>query len=182
MPLTHRPFRHFRVTDSQIPNSIARFTPTLTSMAGFWPMLILLGLSMTPAYAEWELASGDDSAKLTVYVDRDTIQRKGNLAKMWQLYATRPCKLWRATHCSLSSGIMSTTVPENVHICSRTLGFQAIWDVEGSYTKPRRSSPGHRLCLGASIKLCGKWLVVSSNSVWKVSVARIRIEETHSSK
>jgi len=29
-------------------------------------------------HAAWELASGNDASKLTVYVDRDTIQRSGN--------------------------------------------------------------------------------------------------------
>jgi hypothetical protein len=32
------------------------------------------------------LTSGDDETGLTVYVDPDTIRRKGNLVKMWQLY------------------------------------------------------------------------------------------------
>ena len=37
-------------------------------------------------YAGWVLTSGDDAAGMTVYVDPDSIRRKGNLAKMWQLY------------------------------------------------------------------------------------------------
>ncbi|TMQ25021.1 MAG: hypothetical protein E6K65_17175 [Nitrospirae bacterium] len=32
------------------------------------------------------MTSGNDDAGLTVYVDPDTIRRKGNLVTMWQLY------------------------------------------------------------------------------------------------
>jgi hypothetical protein len=49
-------------------------------------LITLLVLSSGPVYAEWVLVSGDDEAGLTVYVDPDTIRRKGNLVKMWQLY------------------------------------------------------------------------------------------------
>jgi hypothetical protein len=58
----------------------------LAYVVGFCVLITLLVLSSGPVYAAWELVSGDDTAKLTVYVDRDTIQRKGNLAKMWQMY------------------------------------------------------------------------------------------------
>ncbi|HEY6262126.1 MAG TPA: surface-adhesin E family protein [Nitrospiraceae bacterium] len=49
-------------------------------------LITFLLLSVEPLYAEWELVSGDDSSKLTVYVDRDTIRRQESLVKMWQLY------------------------------------------------------------------------------------------------
>ena len=49
-------------------------------------LITFLLLSTEILHAEWELVSGDDSSKLTVYVDRDTIRRQGNLVKMWQLY------------------------------------------------------------------------------------------------
>jgi hypothetical protein len=53
---------------------------------GFWILItVLIPLGGT-AYAEWELASGADSSKLTVYIDRDTIQRSGQLVKLWQLF------------------------------------------------------------------------------------------------
>ena len=53
---------------------------------GFWLLITLLVLSNGPVYAGWVLTSGDDEAGLTVYVDPDSIRRKGNLVKMWQLY------------------------------------------------------------------------------------------------
>jgi len=49
-------------------------------------LITLLVLNSGPVYAEWVLTSGNDDAGLTVYVDPDTIRRKGNLVKMWQLY------------------------------------------------------------------------------------------------
>jgi hypothetical protein len=58
----------------------------LTYFSGFMALITLLVLSSGPVYAGWELTSGDDETGLTVYVDPDTIRRKGNLVKMWQLY------------------------------------------------------------------------------------------------
>jgi hypothetical protein len=49
-------------------------------------LISLLLLSSEPVYAGWVLTSGDDAAGLAVYVDPGNIRRKGNLAKMWQLY------------------------------------------------------------------------------------------------
>ena len=49
-------------------------------------LITLLLLNSGPVYAEWVLTSGNDDAGLTVYIDPDTISRKGNLAKVWQLY------------------------------------------------------------------------------------------------
>jgi hypothetical protein len=62
-----------------------------TYVLGFWVLITLLVLGGGPVYAEWELVSGDDSSKLTVYIDRDTIQRSGDLAKMWQLFDYQCC-------------------------------------------------------------------------------------------
>lgn len=58
----------------------------LASLLGFWLLLTLLLLSTEPVLAEWVLTSGDDESGLTVYVEPDSIRRKGNLVKMWQLY------------------------------------------------------------------------------------------------
>jgi len=48
-------------------------------------LIILLFLSSAPAYAEWVKIGDQDQARMTVYVDRDTIHRKGELVKMWHL-------------------------------------------------------------------------------------------------
>lgn len=49
-------------------------------------LLMLLMLSTGPVYAEWVLTSGDDEVGLKVYVDPESIRRKGSSAKMWQLF------------------------------------------------------------------------------------------------
>jgi hypothetical protein len=55
-----------------------------------WPVayvslfIALLALSSRPAYAEWVEVGITDEA--TVYADPDTIQRKGDLVKMWSLH------------------------------------------------------------------------------------------------
>ena len=86
MPFTIRPHRRFPVPCSVTSNAGRFLTLPMAYLSGFWLLITLLVLSSGPVYAAWELVSGDDEAGLTVYVDRDTIRRKGNLVKMWQLY------------------------------------------------------------------------------------------------
>jgi hypothetical protein len=64
--------------------SFLKFRPAY--FLGFWFLITLLAFRSGPLYAGWVLTSGDDETGLTVYVDPDTIRRKGNLVKMWQLY------------------------------------------------------------------------------------------------
>lgn len=49
-------------------------------------LITLLLLSSAPAYAEWVVVSGNDEVGMTVYVDLETIRRKGNQVKLWQLF------------------------------------------------------------------------------------------------
>lgn len=87
MPFTFHRFWRFLVPSCSTASNVRPLlTLPLPFLMGFWVLITLLVLDGNPVHAEWELASGDDSAKLTVYVDRDTIQRNGNLSKMWQLY------------------------------------------------------------------------------------------------
>ena len=51
----------------------------------FASLITLLVLSNGPAYAEW-VALGDDNAGMTLYVNPDTIRRKGEMVKMWVQY------------------------------------------------------------------------------------------------
>ena len=86
MPFTIRPYRRFPVPYSVTCNAGPSLKLLLTYSWGFWLLITLLMLNSGPVYAEWVLTSGNDDAGLTVYVDPDTIRRKGNLVKMWQLY------------------------------------------------------------------------------------------------
>jgi hypothetical protein len=48
-------------------------------------LITLLLLSSTPTYAEWELLLNDTGVGGTIYVDPDTIRRKGDVVKWWEL-------------------------------------------------------------------------------------------------
>ena len=86
MTVTLHPFRRFPVPCSVTYHAGPFLKLPLAYVFGLWLLITLLLLSHVPAYAEWELVSGNDDAGLTVYVDRDSILRQGNLAKMWQLH------------------------------------------------------------------------------------------------
>ena len=86
MPFTIHPFWRFRVSCSLASNAGPFLTLPKAYLLGFWVLITVSALGGGPAHAEWELMSGDDSSKLTVYVDRTTIQRSGNLVKMWQMF------------------------------------------------------------------------------------------------
>ena len=49
-------------------------------------LLTLLTLSSAPAYGEWVEVSVNVETGEKVYVDPDTIRRKGDIAEMWVLY------------------------------------------------------------------------------------------------
>ena len=59
----------------------------LASFSGFWSLITLLFLSSAPTYAEWVAVEKDYllPGLQTVYVDPDTIRRKGDLVKVWAL-------------------------------------------------------------------------------------------------
>lgn len=86
MSITFRSYRRFPVPSSVACNSGPFPKLPLDYFLGFWFLITLLVLSSGPVYAGWELTSGDDETGLTVYVDPGSIRRKGNVAKMWQLY------------------------------------------------------------------------------------------------
>lgn len=86
MYFTIRPYRPVPMPCSVSSYPRAFFARPLASFLSSCFLITFLWLNPGPVQAEWELVSGDDSAKLTVYVDRETIRRQGDLVKMWQLY------------------------------------------------------------------------------------------------
>jgi Surface-adhesin protein E len=73
MPFTIRPHR--------------RFLP-LVYCSGVWSLVTLLVLSSGTAYAEWVEVGGkveEGQTEYTVYVDPDTIDRSGDVVKLWVL-------------------------------------------------------------------------------------------------
>lgn len=83
MPFSIRPYRRFPVQCSVTYNAGPFFKLPLAYVFGFWSLITFLVLSSGPAYAEW-VAIGEINDSI-VYVDPDTIRRKGDLAKMWIL-------------------------------------------------------------------------------------------------
>ena len=66
----------------------------------------LLLLTVGPAYAEWvKFVSFTDQGSYSVYVDLDTIRRKGELVKMWVLFDfdTQRVTLPRRVYLSMQS-------------------------------------------------------------------------------
>jgi len=86
MPFTIGPYG--RSPEPSVLSHDAILSPKqrLACRLGFWLLLTMMMLGSGPVYAEWVLTSGDDEVGLKVYVDPESIRRKGNLAKMWQLY------------------------------------------------------------------------------------------------
>lgn len=64
-----------------------RITLSLAYFFGFWPLAALLFLNSVPASAEWVVVEKDYllPGLQTVYVDRDSIRREGDLVTMRQL-------------------------------------------------------------------------------------------------
>ena len=85
MPFTIRPYRRFPVPCSVAYHAEPFLKFPLAYFSGFWLLITLLVLSSGPVYAEWVVVSGNDKTGMIVYVDPDTIRRKGDLVKVWQL-------------------------------------------------------------------------------------------------
>ena len=87
MPFTIRPYRRFPVPYSVTCNAGPSLKLPLAHSWGFWLLITLLVLSSGSVHAEWVAIEKNNELAgiMTVYVDPDTIRRKGNLVKMWQL-------------------------------------------------------------------------------------------------
>ena len=54
-----------------------RYRSQLIYFSGFMSFILLLLLSSGPAYAEWVDVGDNNEKGMTVYIDSDTIRRKG---------------------------------------------------------------------------------------------------------
>ena len=88
MPFTIRSYRRFPVPYSVTCNAGPSLKLLLAFSWGFWLLITLLVLSSGSVHAEWVAVEKNNELAgiMTVYVDPDTIRRKGNLVTMWQLY------------------------------------------------------------------------------------------------
>ena len=85
MPFSIRPFRRFPLHCAVTYNAGTLLKLPLVYCSGFWLLITLLVLNSGPAYAEWVSVSVIDQVGVTVYVDPDTIHRKGDRVTMWEL-------------------------------------------------------------------------------------------------
>jgi hypothetical protein len=89
MPFTVRPSRRFPVHCAMTYNAGLFPKLPLAYFLGFGLFITLLLLSSGPVYAEWVDVGGKVEEGLTVYtvyVDPDTIRRKGDVVKLWALF------------------------------------------------------------------------------------------------
>ena len=87
MPFSIRRYRRFPVPCSVTCNAGPFLKLPLAYVSGCWLLITLLVLSSGSVYAEWIAVekNNESTGIMTVYVDPNTILRKGNLVKMWQL-------------------------------------------------------------------------------------------------
>ncbi len=94
MPFTIRPYRRFFVQRPATYDTGAFIKLPLIHLLSFGVLITLLVLSSAPAYAEWVKVGENDDGK-TLYVDPDTIRRKGDLVKMWHLHDYKTIETYR---------------------------------------------------------------------------------------
>ena len=87
MPFTTHPCHRFSIPCAVAYNASPFLKLPLAFLFGFWLLLSLLLLSSEPVHAEWVAVKKHNELAgiMTVFFDPDTICRKGNLVKLWQL-------------------------------------------------------------------------------------------------
>lgn len=86
MSFTLRPYRRFPFKCSRTYNAGPLLKPLMAYFSGFGSLMALLVLSSGQAYGEWVSVDRDDRTRMTLYVDPNTIHRRGELVEMWALY------------------------------------------------------------------------------------------------
>jgi hypothetical protein len=85
MPFSIRPHRRLPVNYSVTYNAGAFLKLSAAFFLGLVSLITLLVLTSGSAEAEWMSITKTEEGT-TVYADPDTIRRKGDLVKMWELY------------------------------------------------------------------------------------------------
>ena len=85
MPFFIRLYQRFPVQCSITYHAGLFLKLPLAYFLGFWLLITLLVLSSRLVSAEWAAVSVLDEAGVTIYVDSNTIRRKGNRVQMWEL-------------------------------------------------------------------------------------------------
>ena len=86
MPFTLHPFLRFPVQCSVRYHAGPFLTLPLAYVVAFGALITLLVLNTGPVDAEWAVIGSSESlGGYTVYVDPDTVRRKGDLVQVWAL-------------------------------------------------------------------------------------------------
>src|SRR5437773_3725537 len=85
MPFSIRPYRCFPVQCAVTYKTEPFLKLPLVYFLSFASLITLLVLSRGPAYADWVETVQNDQAGVTIYVDSDTVLRKGDRVKVWEL-------------------------------------------------------------------------------------------------
>ena len=124
-----RPFRRFAVPCSVTYPAGPFLTLPLAYLLGFWLLSTLLVLNSGTAYAEWAAVEKNNQLTgiMTVYVDPDTIHRKGNLVTMWQLIDFKTMQGGRSP-----SRFSSTKIQKQFDCAQERLRLLALTDFWGN--------------------------------------------------
>jgi hypothetical protein len=135
-----------------MPFSIRLFPATYTARAflklslalcsGFWLLITLLVLSSGPAYAEW--VKIDEIDPYTLYVDPDTIRRKGDLVKMWQVYDFKAVQTGEGARICLATGKANSTAPKSAVGDLRSRTSLAIWEEISRFIATQMKANGNQ--------------------------------------
>jgi hypothetical protein len=160
-PFTPRPFPHIH---EQCPLTYYE-GPYLklprTYVLSLWFLITHLVLSGGSAYAEWIVVekNNQSAAILTVYIDPDTIHRKGNLVTMWQLIDFKTMQGGRSP-----SRFSSTKIQKQFDCVEERLRLLALTDFWGNMATGESS---HAYIDG------GHWVPVELDSIdhalWEVA-------------
>jgi hypothetical protein len=161
MPFTIRPYRRFPVPYSVTCNAGPSLKLLLAYSWGFWLLITLLVLSSGSVHAEWVAVekNNDLAGIMTVYVDPDTIRRKGNLVTMWQLIDFKTMQGGRSP-----SRFSSTKVQKEFNCAEKRLRLLALTNFWGNMGTGEPS---------AAYVEGGNWVAVEPDSInqalWEVA-------------
>ena len=109
-------------------------------------LLILLVLSSAPAYGEWVEVSVNVETGEKVYVDPDTIRRRGDIAEMWVLYDSKTAQP------AVGHAYLSKTVQNEYHCAEAMKRMVSVKEFSG------HMGSGEVLHMNSSLFSTARWM------------------------
>jgi len=109
-------------------------------------LLILLALSSAPAYGEWVEVSVNVETGEKVYVDPDTIRRRGDIAEMWVLYDSKTAQP------AVGHAYLSKTVQNEYHCAEAMKRMVSVKEFSG------HMGSGEVLHMNSSLFSTARWM------------------------